>query len=590
MMMEYITREKTREPKPETLYSNSHNQQVIPTLPEAEGYHFMNAQGINEDQFESAMEDQQEVSPTQIEFDIELCHQKQGEKTQEYAMVPTINLGNIKNVQPFQSSQQNAEILLRNSYKPLIDSENVNQIPVADEQAKDLDELVSPLDISEWVPESGENIEREDKNLIEQKIGADDEIRYVWNDYAPVLSQQVIAKFKSFQLIKSQLEMPEGLLQDDDEKEESREQIRMEPIEGTDLLVDKNSILFEESFLKTQPPTNLHVSPADSPKRFQSIVYYKISGTFKTKLDVTNNSIYRRYNDFKGLHALLSSQFYFRVLPHLPEKGIVYKIKANSDMIKKRAQALQIYLNKLVLIPEVVKFEPFEKFLLDQEGYNFLWKRADVRKMLQSEGFFKNAEQKIFGLWKFIAHKNDEIDYGYYCTYAKEIDGLYVFVKNMLENYQKIDENMRKIYHGMISLSDIGIKLKPKKPIDLFSASDLMGLSIYHLKPKITKHYLITSLVTVFERIYVDIVACKEALTRKDHIYWENQRLFDEIANREPNESQKARLEQMRGKIELLEGTFKPELRTHIQLIKTNLDMIFREGIEHVFVDLFEME
>lgn len=589
-MMEYITREKARDSKPETLYSTTRNHQVIRTLPQTETFQVTETQITNEDQFESSLDDQQEVGSNQIEFDVDLIPQNQQGLQEDYFIVQPVNLGNIKHVQPVQFSQQNAEVLLRNSYKPLIDFQSVQQYPVNDDKAKEQDELVSPLDISEWVPYGGEIIEREDKNLIEEKIGVDHEIRYVWNDYEPVLSQQVIAKFKSFQLIKSQIELPEGMLHEDCEREESRDKLKLEPIEGTDLLVDKNSLLFEQSFLKTQPPTNLHVTPADSLKRFQSIVYYKISGTFKTKLDVSNSSIYRRYNDFKSLHTLLSNQFYFRVLPHLPDKGIAYKIKASPEMIKKRAQGLQIYLNKLVLIPEVLSFEPFEKFLLDQEGFNLLWKRTEIKKMVQSEGFFKNAEQKLVGLWRFIAQKDDVVDYGYYCTFAKEIDGLFIFVKNIYENYQKIDENMRNIYHGMISLADIGIKLRPKKPIDLFSASELMGLSIYHLKPNVNRRYLITSLITVFERIYVDIIACKEALARKDRIYFENQRLLDEIVNKEPNESQKAKIELMRSRIELLEGKFKPDLKTHIQYIKSNLDLIFREGIEHVFVDLFEID
>jgi hypothetical protein len=417
------------------------------------------------------------------------------------------------------------------------------------------------------------------------KLQDDEEESYVWNEYQP----NTISSSLSRSQTKDNNTVSQGEINDIEDKQvgfrEKSERIQ-EILKS--IVLDEN-FNHEESLKHSFQQSHLTISPCEAQNRFQNIIYYKVSGSFLKPNDVSDSSIYRRYNDFKTLNTLLEHQFYYKVLPYLPEKNLMYKIKANKGMIERRSEGLQIYLNKLLLIPEILNFDPLLKFLLDQEGFMSLDKQEEISQILKSDNIFYSASKTIVSLWKTISQKTDSEDFGFYSPYAKEIDSLYIFIKNMFENYQRLQTSMNKLFKQMKQLSDISLVVRPNRALDTFSNSETMAASILVLQNK-AKRNILANLILVFERLHSDVMACRNGIIRKDKIYTEHQNILHSFDSSEKLEENLKRVEESRLKIEKLERCFKPELSMQIRLIKSNLELIFGEGIEKLFVDIFEFE
>ncbi len=74
-------------------------------------------------------------------------------------------------------------------------------------------------------------------------------------------------------------------------------------------------------------------------------------------------NIVRRYSDFERFHTLVKATHKDVLLPALPSKFAVNKInRSDPNAIQIRADALELYLNKILTNLELAKFEEFTIF------------------------------------------------------------------------------------------------------------------------------------------------------------------------------------------------------------------------------------
>ena len=361
------------------------------------------------------------------------------------------------------------------------------------------------------------------------------------------------------------------------------------------------------------PARRITVSVADRMQQFKKVVFYKISGSYESPDDITNQFILRRYNDFKMFHILLGEQFYYKVLPRLPEKNILYKLKTTRQMLEQRASHLECYLNNLLEIDSVNTSDLLKQFLTDRDGFEWLIQSPETALILQKESMLQKTTHRISSVWNMISQKDRLDDPGFYAVYAKEVDSSHLFLKNTLDSLLLLQDSMKGLSHNVKSLKEVSQALKLKSPkIDFTSREEQPdsegkqeSITMIQKNKVLTatqpKNHqklnspprLLENLITRLNEMLEEILSCKESMGRKDKIYQEYEQAKNQYKNSQMarDAGEKSTLIAIhRKRIDLLEQLFKPELAKKIMAVKEKLDDLIQHSLQSALIDVLKLE
>ncbi len=363
---------------------------------------------------------------------------------------------------------------------------------------------------------------------------------------------------------------------------------------------------------KDKPRNRINVAVADRRHQLKEVVFYKITGSYEHPEDITGQSILRRYNDFKMLHILLCEQFYYKVLPRLPEKNFLYKLKTSKEMLNNRAANLKRYLNKLLTIDSVSTSDLLKQFLTDQDGFLWMTQTPDNFSVLQKEGLVQSTKSKINTIWNMIVQKDVLEDPGFYAMYAKEIDSLHLFIENTFHKICIVETNLGMLNKDLKSLSSIGQAIKPKVKKDITPADDILEFENEHKQSQPVKEdsqppfnnskaykkppLSINPLSKISKRLLdllEDILSCKDSLGRKDKLYQEYALAKNQFKSSNVSwnaTDRNSMLSAFKRKAEELERSFKPELAKKIMGVKEQLQEIVTNELEPALINAFSLE
>uniref|UniRef100_A0A0D9V838 PX domain-containing protein n=1 Tax=Leersia perrieri TaxID=77586 RepID=A0A0D9V838_9ORYZ len=97
------------------------------------------------------------------------------------------------------------------------------------------------------------------------------------------------------------------------------------------------------------------------------ISYRVITKTNLPEFEGPEKIVIRRYSDFEWLHDRLSEKYKGIFIPSLPEKNAVEKFRFSKEFIELRRRALDLFVNRIAVHPELKQSEDFRIFLQADE-------------------------------------------------------------------------------------------------------------------------------------------------------------------------------------------------------------------------------
>ncbi|KAK1309667.1 Sorting nexin 1 [Acorus calamus] len=115
--------------------------------------------------------------------------------------------------------------------------------------------------------------------------------------------------------------------------------------------------------------------------------------------------VIRRYNDFVWLHDRLFEKYKGIFIPPLPEKSAVEKFRFSAEFIEMRRQALDIFVNRIALHPELRHSDDLRTFLQADE-------ETMERLRSQDVGIFKKKPADLMQIFKDVQSKVSDVILG----------------------------------------------------------------------------------------------------------------------------------------------------------------------------------
>ncbi|XP_010271611.1 PREDICTED: sorting nexin 1-like isoform X3 [Nelumbo nucifera] len=150
----------------------------------------------------------------------------------------------------------------------------------------------------------------------------------------------------------------------------------------------------------TQPFLSVSVTdPAKLGNGVQSYISYRvITRTNLPEYQGPEKIVIRRYSDFIWLHDRLFEKYKGIFIPPLPEKNAVEKFRFSAEFIEMRRQALDIFVNRIALHPQLQQSEDLKTFLqVDEETME--------RARSQETGIFKKKPADFMQIFKDVQSK-----------------------------------------------------------------------------------------------------------------------------------------------------------------------------------------
>lgn len=347
--------------------------------------------------------------------------------------------------------------------------------------------------------------------------------------------------------------------------------------------------------LKFRNPDVIHqisVSFDHNEGQLHNIVYYLVKGHvihLGTKKELEAK---RRFSDFVFLYKLLVNKYYYKVLPLLPEKNKLLKIMSNKELIDKRSIALELFLKQVINIESVFEFEPFTYFLFKGQELQLLYERPEYKEITAADGLFEKSKGIATQLVSMVTGEKTTYDRGYYSNFHREVETLFLFTSNFIENLTKLDNNMNTIFKNISGFVESSRKVVEKEVTRNYESMSEVLIKKYHSNKKNTKSYV--EVIRVLKMINEDLQACKEALDRKDSIHKDYARIAKELQNESQRNNQmyvakKYHLEALKQKIDLMEVDLKADLTRHLKVVNKRIVEVFRDKMQQVFVDLYRL-
>lgn len=346
------------------------------------------------------------------------------------------------------------------------------------------------------------------------------------------------------------------------------------------------------SFFQSTAQINVNIQFS---KGIPKLTYYSVYGSLFQENDITGSNILANFHDFEDLHMLLSENFYYKVLPSLPNKFKLLKIDEESHI--DRAVSLKNYLDCLFKIDGVSHHPILVNFLINQKEFEKSRNQLKFPIFKIGQGFFEKGWSTITNLVKLVKQSDDQFDEGYYNQFSKEIDSLYLFVKNNIENFEKLNSNMKIIYKNMQKIKEQMIIVEEKKEKSNVQKELLFSKVSSGVFRDTNGENKLDETVKKLMLIFLEICSCKESLERKDIILRTYQNLHSQmkaVGMKNKDELQREKIKQemnfWREKSENMKKHLKQELSVKIREILQSVSQLVRVDIKQALVNLYKFE
>lgn len=158
---------------------------------------------------------------------------------------------------------------------------------------------------------------------------------------------------------------------------------------------------------QSQPFLSVSVTdPVKLGNGVQSYISYRvITKTNFPEYQAPEKIVIRRYSDFVWLRDRLFDKYKGIFIPPVPEKSAVEKFRFSAEFIEMRRQALDIFVNRITLHPELQKSEDLRTFLQAEE-------ETMDRARFQETGIFKRKPADLMQIFKDVQSKVSDVVLG----------------------------------------------------------------------------------------------------------------------------------------------------------------------------------
>lgn len=331
-------------------------------------------------------------------------------------------------------------------------------------------------------------------------------------------------------------------------------------------------------------------------KNIQNIIFYGIKGMYDYRNELIVLNTVRRYSEFQALYTLICDKFYDKVLPILPEKNKLLKLTGDKESITKRADSLKIFIAKLLAIDGVFDYEPVRVFFTKKSEFLLLCNSPEYKAILDRTSILESLKSFKDDIMDYFKGKKT-YDKGYYDNFNKEIETLYFFVRNLIKDLNELNVNAKKIFQNLNNLADGSSKiLKSQQDNDYMSYSEVFVNKCKEIR-KDNKE--LKGLLDTLNVILLDILACKNTLSRKDNIYksYHHQSLeinhimkeVQDSSGREYEVEKKHKLSVLKQKIDQMEIRLKEDLDHVLKGLKRDLKNIINVKLKGVFAGIYNL-
>ena len=185
--------------------------------------------------------------------------------------------------------------------------------------------------------------------------------------------------------------------------------------------------------------------------------------------------IKKRYSDFEKLRNLLVDIFYYKIIPILPPKNILSKIKIHNNLYYDRAKGLRRFLIQIIEDKEIFELKTVKNFFLDENEFNFHYdsyygNKSSFARVYQNQvKLFSSAFGAVKNLTGFGPKSECKLEKkdSKFIKIEQEINHLKVFLIDNIENIKQLKEGFS---HLKSNHNEIMSMLKEP---DLFEQEDL---------------------------------------------------------------------------------------------------------------------
>ena len=173
--------------------------------------------------------------------------------------------------------------------------------------------------------------------------------------------------------------------------------------------------------------------------------------------------IKKRYSDFVKFRQILIKVFYYKIIPVLPPKNLLSKIKKQKDIYKERAKGLKRFLTQIIADKEIFALKVVKHFFLDEHKFNLYYEvyfgsETHLDKFYKKNSQFFSSTFQAFknltGLSKKQKFQLEAKDVKFVQMH-REIEHLKSFLGNNLENVVSLKQgfnSLKSSYNDVLSM------------------------------------------------------------------------------------------------------------------------------------------
>jgi hypothetical protein len=350
----------------------------------------------------------------------------------------------------------------------------------------------------------------------------------------------------------------------------------------------------DPSILESSAPSfpNIHVEVLYArAKGITKSILYTLTGTLVTPNDITNAQSEVSLADFEQLHRIVADDMYFRVLPSLPSKR--NQLKIEPEQPSDNEASLKRYLEAMGAVPGMSACQAFVDFLTDPLAFEAAKIKYKAEGSKGNEGLFKRGWSAVNNLVRYVRQTDDYFDEGFFNQYSKDVDSLYFFIKNNIENLERLNESMKRIRLNIKFISEMRAQVSQKMEADRDELGLDRSFSDGTGSKDVEASILLDRTIDTLIKLFCDVCACKEAIERKDEVlkaYQEMKGHANHSSGKSKTELEikKANLEALKRRYEIIKKYLKADLGRKIDCIQRSLSGLLKRDIQTALASIYQ--
>ena len=284
---------------------------------------------------------------------------------------------------------------------------------------------------------------------------------------------------------------------------------------------------------------------------------------------------------FEHFHEMVCDYFYYKVTPFCEQKTAIGNWLSAKSKLAKKTNEINEYFNKLILIPEINKWEPFLEFCKDPLRFAVTYQSFKEQNVGDNKTYFEFVKDTFNLGVKLLLTPSGNV---FFDLERKDLENLKSFLNDNLKLLKCLLENTKKQVDRGSEFNSVRVQIQHKYA----SNSQLSESSIVKLDSRdeflTDRLYDLQKIVTVVRKLRNDCLCCLEAVGRGDTILGRYEKIKREVekqsggAQANPNEE----MRQVGIKLGKVKDDLRYDLMEKMLILKQEIRQIFGS----VFVDL----